>query len=265
MKKFLLVPCTLCLALFAGAQQKEGKVVYERTSVMQLSIQGMPEGMQQQMPRTRTDKFELDFANNLSIWKQAEQENNDDPISDGGMQIRMIVSGSDDVLFSNLENKTRVEKREMFDKQFIIDDSIRPLKWKMTEETKTILNHFCRKATATSTGKRTMMSMDNGKMERKEIDDTTTIVAWFTTDIPVSTGPAEYQAQLPGLILEMDINNGRQIFKALSIEAKTDIAAIKAPQGKKRYTAEEYRKERDKMLDEMQRNNGGGQRVIRMN
>ncbi len=109
------------------------------------------------------------------------------------------------------------------------------------------------------------MTMDNGKMERKEIEDTSAIVAWFATDIPVAAGPAEYQGQLPGLILEMDVANGRQTFKAIDISAKADIAVIKAPTGKKHYTPEEFRKERDKMMDEMQRNNGGGNRQIRIN
>ncbi|MEI9810360.1 MAG: GLPGLI family protein [Bacteroidota bacterium] len=97
-----------------------------------------------------------------------------------------------------------------FEKKFIIDDSIRPLKWKMTTETKTILNHNCIKATAVQTSARTQMVMENGKMDRKEVQDTSLIVAWFATDIPVSGGPAEFQGQLPGLILEMDVANGRQ-------------------------------------------------------
>lgn len=109
------------------------------------------------------------------------------------------------------------------------------------------------------------MTMDNGKMERKEIQDTANITAWFATDVPVSAGPAEYQGQLPGLILEMDVNNGRQTFKATGITEKADVAIIKEPNGKKRYTTAEFNKERDKMLEDMQRNNGGGQRMIRMN
>jgi len=34
---------------------------------------------------------------------------------------------------------------------------------------------------------------------------------------------------LPGLILSMDINNGRQTFIAKEISAKTDLVAIKEP------------------------------------
>lgn len=265
MKRIFLSGTLVFAIVSAGAQQKEGKVLYERTAQMQVRMQGMNDEMERLIPRTRTDKFELNFANNQSLWKQAEQENNDEVQSEGGMQIRMVLAGSDDVLYNNFETAKRVELRELFDKKFVIEDSIRALKWKMTGETKTILGHNCMKATAVNISKRMTMSMDNGKMERKEIDDTSNIVAWFATDIPVSAGPAEYQGQLPGLILEMDINNGRQVFKALEISPKADVASIKEPAGKKRYTPEEFRKERDKMLEEMQRNNQGGNRIIRMN
>ena len=102
-------------------------------------------------------------------------------------------------------------------------------------------------------------------MERKEIPDTSQIVAWFTTDSPVSAGPAEFQGQLPGLILEMDVANGRQTFKAVTLSTEIDVKEIKAPEGKKRYTAAEFRIEREKLMNEMQQNNRGGNRVIRMN
>lgn len=267
MKHLLISGCVLLIASAGSAQQKEGKVIYERVTQVQIRVNDghMSEEMQSMLPKTRKDNFELIFGNNQSLWKQAEKEPEDDSFSSGGMQIRMVVAGADDVLYSNLENKTRVEKRELFDKTFIIDDSIRPLKWKMTTETKSILNHNCMKATATQVSRRTQMNMENGRMERKEIEDTSLIVAWFTTEIPVSTGPGEYQGQLPGLILEMDVANGRQVFKALEISHKADVASIKAPGGKKRYTQEEFRKEREKMMDEMQRNGTGPGRVVRFN
>lgn len=248
------------------AQQNQGKVTYDRTTQFQLRIAGMPGGMEQQMPQSRTDKFELTFGNNQTLWKQAEQENDDnESAGSGGVQIHMIVAGSNDVLFTDLDKKKKTEKREFMDKTFIIDDSVRSLKWKMTGETKTILNMPCMKAVATNISTRTMMNMDNGKMERKEIQDTSLIVAWFTGSIPVSAGPGEYQGQLPGLILEMDISNGRQVFVATGISEKADLSIIKEPTGKKHFTPDEFKKERDKMMEEMQKNNPGGNRVIRMN
>lgn len=265
MKKILYTAVGIFLSIFAWTQQKQGTVTYERTTQVQMRLAGSDNEMEQIIPKSRTDKFELSFANNQSLWKMAPQDNNDDDNTFGGngMQIRMIVAGSNDVLYCDFDAAKKIERKEVFDKKFIVEDSIQPMKWKLSDETKTILNHLCRKATATQFNKRMMMNVDNGKIERKEIEDTSNIVAWFTTDIPVSAGPAEFQGQLPGLILEMNIHDGRQVYKALGISEKTDVASIKEPNGKKRYTTEEFNKERDKMMDEMQRNNQGGQRVIR--
>jgi GLPGLI family protein len=109
------------------------------------------------------------------------------------------------------------------------------------------------------------MNIDNGVMQRKEIQDTVNITAWFTNDIPVPAGPAEYQGQLPGLILALDINNGRQVYKAIDITEKADLAIIKAPVGKKHYTPAEFRKERDKAFEDIQQNGMNGNRQIRIN
>jgi GLPGLI family protein len=266
MKKILLASCAIFSATLLIAQQKEGKVTYERVVQMQIRIGGLSDEQQSMLPRTRKDNFELSFGNNQSLWKQAEKEMEDDGgMGGGGIQIRTFGGGSDDVVYNNFETGKRTEQREMFEKKFIIDDSINSLKWKMTNETKSILNHNCMKATTTQISQRTMMTMDNGKMERKEVSDTSLIVAWFATDIPVSAGPAEYQGQLPGLILEMDVSNGRQTFRATDVSAKVDLAVIKAPTGKKHYTRAEFNKERDKMLEEMQKNNGGGTRFRMVN
>lgn len=264
MKKILIAGCIVLTATLVQAQQKEGKVTYERVSKMVARFN--INGVENEMPQIRKDKFELTFGNNQSLWKAAEQDNDDNTSSgEGGVHVQMIVAGSNDVLHNNFETGKRTEKREFLDKTFIIDDSIKTLKWKMTGETKPILNHNCMKATTTRITTQTRMTMDNGKMERKEIQDTAVITAWFTTEIPVSAGPAEYQGQLPGLILEMDINNGRQAFTATSISEKADLASIKEPTGKKHYTPDEYKKERDKMMEEMQKNNQGGNRQIRIN
>lgn len=267
MKNVFLSGAALLLLTMANAQQKEGKVTYERKVQMQVSFSGMNEEMQRMIPKTRTDKFELFFGNDQSLWRQAEQENEDEHTfgnDGGGMQVRMVVAGNNDVLFTHLSKGTRVEKREVMDKVFIIDDSTKALKWKISGESKTILGHTCMKAAATQISQRMMMTMDNGKMERKEISDTSTVIAWIAMDIPVSAGPGEYQGQLPGLILEMDVNNGRQVYKALEISPKVDLAIIKEPTGKKRYTSEEFKKERDKMFSDMQQNSGGRGQTIRI-
>jgi Protein of unknown function (Porph_ging). len=265
MKKISFTLLSACIVFSTLAQQKEGKVIYERVAQMQMSIRGGNDQLAQMMPRSRKDKFELTFGNNQSIWKHVDEDDNTDEISGNGMQIRMVGPGQNDIVFHDFPSARKVEQRDMMDKKFIVTDSIRKLNWKLTGETQTILGHVCQKAVAQRTGKRTQMTMDNGKMERKQVDDTTNIVAWFTPDIPVPAGP-EVQGQLPGLILLLDMNNGRMVYKALDIQTKADVASIKEPTKGKKVTPDEFVKERDKMMEEMQKNNqGNGRNVIRIN
>ncbi len=252
--------------LIGNSQIQKGRIVFERTVQIQIAIataNGEPDmALQNMLPKTRTDRYELLFHTNQTLWKQLEEER---PEADnmvfsngGGMTVRAMSMGSDDVLFSNLETGKKVEQRELGTKKYVVEDSLLKLKWKLSEETKTILGQLCRKATSERISTRMMMNMDNGKMERKEVADTSVIVAWFSPSIPVSAGPAEYQGQLPGMILEMDLNNGRSHYIAVELSEKADYASIKEPKSNKRISQAEFNKERDKMFEEMGRNNGGG-------
>jgi GLPGLI family protein len=263
MRKIFMAFCGLLSVSLLYAQQKEGKVVYERTMQLQLHVNDDNDAVAQMLPKARTDKFELTFGNNQSLWKHSDEEIENTEFGGNGMQLSFVGPGQNDIVFHDFTKGRRIDQREMFDKKFIVEDSIRKLNWKLTGETQTILNHICQKAVAQRTGKRMQMTMENGKMERKEIDDTSTLVAWFTTDIPVPVGP-EVQGQLPGLILALDMNNGRMVYKAIEISPKFDLASVKEPTKGKKVTPAEFATERNKMMDEMQRNMQGnsGNRII---
>lgn len=263
MKKILIACCiaSVFTVSTANAQQKEGRVVYERTFQLQIRFTGMDEGVERSLPRTRTDKIEVLFGNNHSLRKPIIDDTPDETSFDAGngMQIRTFTAGADDITFINLGEGTMVEQRELGTKKYLVTDSIRKLNWKLTGEAKTILGYPCQQAIAQRISSRMMMTMDNGQMKREEVPDTTNITAWFAPSIPVSAGP-EYQGQLPGLILAVDINNGRTVIKALEVSPKVDVASIKEPKGGKKITQAEFTKERDKMFEEMQKNSGGGNR-----
>jgi GLPGLI family protein len=106
------------------------------------------------------------------------------------------------------------------------------------------------------------MTMENGEMKRQAIPDTSIVNAWIAMDIPVPAGPAQFQGQLPVLILELEMNNGRTVYRAAEISPKVNASAIKEPKGK-RITAAEFTRLRDKEFEEMQRNMpaGGGRRI----
>jgi GLPGLI family protein len=260
-----------CLALIclqtASAQQTQGKVTYERTVEVQLRMAGLSEEMMQQIPKTRTDKLEVLFGNNQSIRRQLPPEESDEQAfqsavgGGGGPQFRMVMAGNDDITFTDYGKATYIEQRELGTKKYLISDSIRKLNWKLTGETRTILGYTCQQATTQRISVRAQTSMVNGEVKREEVPDTANITAWFTLAIPVAASP-EFQGQLPGLILAIDVNNGRTVYKAIEVSPKVDLASLKEPKDGKKITPKEFAEERTKLMKNMQAN--GPARTIRI-
>jgi len=93
-------------------------------------------------------------------------------------------------------------------------------------------------------------------------DTSRKIVAWFTSAIPVSTGPNGY-ANLPGIILAADIDSGKVAIAATNVELKDFDAKImiKPTEGKK-VTKEQFEKIKEEKRKEMQQEFGGNGNVI---
>lgn len=265
MKKLIFPLVALAITQMAVAQMKEGKVIYE--SVMQMNFQVRGGGAEMpDLPKNMKRQYELLFANNQSLYQplpdiQGEANQMQGPA--GGPQIRVFNFGGDAVTYHNFETSTRVSERELSAKTFLVEDAINKLNWKLTEESKTILNQRVVKATADRISTRTMVSMENGAMSRKEVADTAKIVAWFAPNIPVSAGP-DFQGQLPGLIMQLDVNNGRTVITAIELSPKVNVASIKAPSRGKKISQADFAKEQQKMFDQMQQRttrDGNGQRI----
>ncbi|RYG54549.1 MAG: GLPGLI family protein [Chitinophagaceae bacterium] len=265
MKRYWITGFTLTMVCALHAQQQEGRILYERTTQLQLRLAGMGDGMERNIPQTRTDKLEVLFGKNQSIRKPVIEETPEPSnFENGGIVIRTFAGGADDVSYFNYDEKRMVDQREFAGKKYIISDSIRPLQWKLTGESKSVLGLPCQEARAQRISTRIQTMIANGEPQRTEIADTANIVAWFTPAIAVPTGP-EYQGQLPGAILEINVNEGRTIYKAIEISPKTDLALIKEPKSGKKVTTKEFADEQQKMMQEMQRNNGGRVQTFRVN
>jgi GLPGLI family protein len=248
------------------AQQQSGRVVYEFTRQMMLrtDVRGGGGGMEMAGPppaqQTHVIKLEVLFGNNQMLRRALEDNTVPDPGNDNNVTFHFSM-GDDDVTWLNFAEGRKVQQREFAAKQYLVTDSVRRLNWKLTGETRNILGYACQQAITTRPGKRNMISMENGVMNRKEVPDTSNIIAWFTPAIPVSAGP-DFEGQLPGLVLQIDVN-GNTTYKAVEVLQKVDVAAIKEPKKGKKVTAEEFSKERDKTMEEMQHNGNRG--TMRMN
>lgn len=252
------IAALLCSGLVTG-QISKGKIIYERTVQMQIHINDDNPAFSNMVPRERKDRFELLFANNRTLWRVVEDEDPDDEMAwnDGGARIRIVMPASDDVFYTNLDDMKKTDQRELAGKNYIVSDSVTRLNWKLSDETKEILGHVCRKAATWRTQESFRINNENGNITREKITDTLNIEAWFASDIPLFAGPENYQGQLPGTILEVNVNDGRSSFKAVEISPKVDVNEIKEPKSGKKLTAAEFAKEREKFFAEMQQNGGG--------
>lgn len=200
--KILIITClSLITSISVYAQPMEGKVVYERTSYWtkiysRLTYLSKEEKDRIALAYSKQDgyktKMELLFSPSKSLYTYPEETENSGEYS---------WSNSEHVIFRDFDNARKTDIIELIGKTYIIEDSLIAPKWKILNEIKEIQGQMCMKAQSQNTVK--------GQ----------TITAWFADNLPVSAGPDEYFG-LPGLILELDINDGDVIITATNVEFK---------------------------------------------
>lgn len=227
MKRTVALFIALFIAQWALAQVKEGKIVFEEKIDVHRRIPKENEQMKAMIPQFRSNKFELLFADNKSLYQKQEEEADLSEQPQGGIVMRF--GGMDNIFFKDFTSNKSVEKRDLMEKEFLVEDSLKNIAWKLADgETKTILGHVCKKAT--------------GKTDRgSEVE------AWYAEDITVPAGPAQF-AGLPGMILALDVNSGEFQYTALEITDKIKKSDIKAPAKGKKVTPEEFAKIRKELL-----------------
>ncbi len=244
MKRIILLSAFL-LPLALYAQQTEGEITYTETVKLQLDFGDGPEAeeMKKMMPPTQSFPKTLFFNTNASLYQDkagTEDEGNVEMSGNsGGGDFQIKIQRPDNKLYRDIAGGTTLESREFFGRNFLISDKAKAPAWKITGEQKKMLGFVCQKATV-------------------QLDSATNIIAWFTPQIPVSTGPG-VNAGLPGLILEMNLNGDQRTIVATQVEFK-DLpkdALVKPSKGKE-MTAEEFKKIEAEKMKEMGMESGGG-------
>jgi GLPGLI family protein len=273
MKKILFSVCFLGLFMTIAAQQKVGTVIFERKINMHRIIQD--EQMRAMMPEFRTSEHILFFSDSVSVYKLVPEDEAPDPFAGGGgggprMMMRFGADGGD--LYKNFTQSKSIQTSELGGKNFLITDSIRQQPWKLSTETKQILGYNCHKATrkinqpmmgmrrvtmTSGSGAPTVDTSSKNKPAPKEIE----VVAWFADEIISPVGPENY-GQLPGVILELNIDNGQTVYTAKEVKKTVDAKELKEPKKGKVVTQQEYMK----MMQELMSNQGGpgGPGMMRM-
>jgi GLPGLI family protein len=275
----------ISIALFVGlfafvaanAQMKEGKIVYERKINMWKMITD-PE-MRTRIPEFRTSEFELLFNDQASLFRSVPEDEAPDPFASNGGErggMRFAFRMPETTTYTDINAQMQYESRPMFEKIFLVVDSLSPLKWKISEETKTIAKHVCKKATTMITaqniriggggGARTMGRSNGDTTNRPTAAITpkeTEVVVWYTEDIIASVGPDNYFG-LPGAILEVDMDNGSTVTTATEVSAKYPKKELVQPTKGDKMNKVQFQDTMKKLMEDMQRGGGMGGMRIRM-
>lgn len=215
------------LSLTAPAQQTAGIVSYNRVEYWTKIYAGLTFLSREEKDRIEqtfkndnesTTKMKLLFTPDQSLYTyESEQAQSDDG--------RYSWRNSDYIIQRNFKDEKKTEIEETLGKTFVVEDSLQMPNWKVMNQIKDIAGHICMKA----------VTEDPIKNQK--------VTAWFAQDIPVQAGPERYFG-LPGLIMELDINDGAVVITATKVEFKDvskEVALPKKLKGKK-LTGSEYSK-----------------------
>ena len=261
----LLIALT-SISINAKAQMKEGKISYERKINMHRNLPD-PQ-MKSMVPEFRTDKFELIFNESVSLFRSVVDEEAPDPFANagggggGGMRFNFRMPTAN--TFTDIAKQMQYEERAFFEKEFLIVDSIKQYKWKLSEETKTIAKQLCKKATTMISAPQMRMRISIGG-SANNTDTTantprapkeTELVVWYAENIPVSFGPDSYNG-LPGVIMEIDQDNGANVTTAVEVSTKYPKKELVAPTKGEKMNRAQFQENMQKLMQEMQRGGGG--------
>lgn len=263
MKKAFLLFTGLAALAMVQAQQKDGTIIYERRINLHKTIQD--EQMKAMVPEFRTSQHILLFSDSVSMYKAVPEDEAPDPFAGSGGGRVMIRMGADaGEMYMNFAQARAIQSTEVGGRNFLILDTIKQQPWKLSEETKQILGYTCHKATrklSQPVGGRRMMIMNGGggptpppdttqnKPQTKEVD----VVAWYADNIITPAGPENF-GQLPGAILQLDIDNASTVYTATQVKKTVDAKDLKEPKKGKVVSRAEYMKI---MIDMMPTGSGG--------
>lgn len=182
------------------AQKTEGIVSYERKTYWTKIYGRMTYLSQEERDRTAQtyknddefkEKMKMAFNANESLYTFASEQGETEDASYSWRNRELK-------LYRNFEKDKKTEVVEMLGKTYVIEDSLHTPVWKIGNQIKDVAGYICMRA------------------EMEDPVKKQTITAWFAQDIPVSAGP-ERANGLPGLILELSLNNGDVVIEATGV------------------------------------------------
>ena len=167
--------------------------------------------------------FELSFTIQESSWAEVEMLS----VNAKGRKAKAgWAEATDKLLYKNLADQTYALETEVFDKKFLVSGTLELPQWELTDETKKIGTYKVQKAIYRVEEKVLAFGKDEMVTKSSEVE------AWFTMDIPISSGPSYYWG-LPGLILEVKNGATSYICERISLNTGAELVINKPTKGEK--------------------------------
>jgi GLPGLI family protein len=219
MRKIALLGAALVIAAYVSAQT--GTITYSETMKLEIHLEGAGPGMEDLLPKERKVTRLLHYSPDVTLYLN-QPKNEDQAVSEemaGGGTVVVKMEEPDERVYVDLKNQKVTEQKDFMSRTFLIESSEETLPWKLTGNRKEILGRQC--------------------LEAFYVKDSTRTVAWFDPSTPVSSGPGKYRG-LPGIILEVNVNDGKRIISATSIKQDDVSALLVKPKKGKKVSREEF-------------------------
>ncbi|HNX44722.1 MAG TPA: GLPGLI family protein [Bacteroidales bacterium] len=194
----------IMLTIDGIAQKPEGYIRYLRTGNWAKQMAAVDYLSKQQRDRFMymwSSRAEYKSFTNLWFSPAGSKYEDSEEIADrdreGGYDWRKEVF----LIMRNFETSRIHDAIQLNGKVYVIEDTLNYPQWKILNDMKEVAGHICMNA----------FYEDTLKMQK--------ITAWYALDLPVSAGP-ERLGGLPGVILEVDINDGAMLITADKVEMK---------------------------------------------
>ena len=160
----------------------QGKIEFEKKTNLFAQIdddedETWKELVKKTTPQFKTSYFDLSFNGEKTLYKPGREN------TDNNRMWQLVAD--ENIILTDISKSASVSQKNIFDEIFLVQDSTRKIKWKITEEKRTIAGFECRRANAL-------------------IMDSIYIVAFYTDEIITPGGPESFSG-LPGMIMGVAI------------------------------------------------------------
>ena len=257
--KFIILGLVVLMTSGFNTQDFQGQAYYASKSTLELGNWGarlsaaQKKQVQERLKNRLEKTYVLTFNVEESVFKEDEKL---DAIS--GATDSWGKNFAQGEQYKNIKTNTLFQDQEFYGKRFLVNDKLLDIDWTMSSETKQIGKYNCFKATAKlptaalrwydfSWGR--LRNNEGGTDADKNDENMTTIVAWYTPQIPVGHGPSGYWG-LPGLILEVSAGTTTMLCTKIVMNPETK-SKIEAPNKGKLVSKKEYQETVIKKMSEM--------------